>query len=139
MPTPTKFNCFIEDLGRKVHNLNTDTLKVMLSNTAPVATNTVKTNITEISSGNGYTAGGTAIGATGFSQTSGVGKLVGNDVVITASGGSIGPFQYAVVYNDTAASDQLICWVDHGSAITLTAGEAYTFDIDATNGLLQIG
>lgn len=139
MPTFTKFNCFTQDIGRKVHNLNTDTLKVMLSNTAPSLSNTVKSDITEISAGNGYTAGGTTITGSGYSQTSGVAKLSGSPVTFTASGGSISSFRYAIVYNDTAASDNLIGYLDHGSSITLADTESYTFDIDPTNGLLTIG
>jgi len=140
MPTFVKFDCFTQDLGRKVHNLNADTIKVMLTNTAPnVSTNTVKTDITEITAAHGYTAGGTAIGANAYAQTSGVAKFTGSDVVFTASGGSFGPFRYAVVYNDTAASDQLIGYIDHGSSISVTAPDSYTFDIDATNGLFTNG
>lgn len=139
MPAFTKFNCFTQDVGRKIHNLNSDTLKVMLTNTAPSLTNTVKSDITEISAGNGYTAGGHTIGASSFVQSSGVAKLGGSSVTITASGGSFGPFRYAVVYNDTAASDNLIGYIDHGSSISITAPDSYTFGIDATNGLLTIG
>src|ERR1043165_5870803 len=96
----TKFNQFVVDLGLKVHNLDTDVLKIMLTNTAPVATNTVKANLTEISAGNGYTAGG--FDAQGvWSGSGGTATLTCTNVVVTASGGSIGPFRYAVLYNDT--------------------------------------
>lgn len=135
-----KFRQFTEDLGRGVHNLNTGTLKVMLTNTQPVNTNAVKANITEIGTGNGYTAGGTAVGSSAYSQTAGVGKLTGNDVVFTASGGTIGPFQFAVLYNDTPTSpaDPLIGWWDYGSALTLQDGETFTVDVDASNGILTV-
>lgn len=140
MATYNKFRQFVEDVGRKVHNLNADTLKIMLTDTAPVNTNAVKADLTEISAGNGYTAGGTAVGSNAYSQTAGVGKLTGNDVVFTASGGSIGPFRYAVLYNDTPTSpaDPLIGWWDYGSSISLADGESLTVDIDATNGILQL-
>lgn len=138
MASYTKFNSFVEALAEKTHNLGSDTLKVLLTNTAPSAANTVKADITEISSGNGYTAGGTAITVTASSQTSGTYKLVGSDVVFTASGGSIGPFRYVVIYNDTAASDELIAYADYGSSITLASGETFTVDFDGSNGILQI-
>lgn len=138
MATYTKFNSFVEALAEKSHNLGSDTLKVMLTNTAPSASNTVKADITEISAGNGYTAGGTAITVSASSQTSGTYKLVGGDVVFTASGGSIGPFRYVVIYNDTATSDELIAYADYGSSITLASGETFTVDFDGTNGILQI-
>ncbi len=133
-----KINSFVEALAEKSHNLGSDVLKIMLTNSAPLATNTVKANITEISAGNGYTAGGTAVTITASSQTAGLYKLVGNDIVFTASGGSIGPFRYAVFYNDTATNDELIGWWDYGASITLLAGETLTVDLDATNGILTI-
>lgn len=122
-----KFNQFVVDLGLKVHNLDTDTLKVLLTNTAPVATNTVKANLTEISSGNGYTAGGSD--ATGvWSGSGGTATLTCTNIVITASGGSIGPYRYAVLYNDTPSSpaDPLIGWWDNSSSTTLADTEAVT-------------
>jgi hypothetical protein len=126
-----KFNCFVEDLAEKVHNLGSDTLKVMLTNSAPVASNTVKANLTDISAGNGYTAGGTAVTVTASSQTSGTYSLVGNDVVFTASG-AVGPFRYAVLYNDTSTSDSLIGWWDYGSNLTLANTETFTVDFGSS-------
>lgn len=134
-----KFNSFVEALAEKVHNLGSDTLKVMLTNTAPVATNTVKANITEIAAGNGYTAGGNTAAVTSSAQTSGTYKLVlGDPATWTASGGSIGPFQYAVLYNDTATNDELIGWWDYGSAVTLADGESFAVDFDPTTGVLTL-
>jgi hypothetical protein len=135
-----KHNQFVEDVAEKVHNLGSDTLKILLTNTAPTASNAVKGDLTEISAGNGYSAGGTAVTITSSAQSSGTYKLVGSDVVFTASGGSIGPFRYADIYNDTPTSpaDPLIGWWDYGSSITLATGETFTVDLDATNGILQI-
>ena len=142
MATFNKFNQFTEDLGHAVHNLASggDTLKILLTNTAPVASNSVKADLTEISAGNGYSAGGTAVGSTDYQQVSGVATLSGNDVVFTASGGTIGPFRYAVLYNDTPTSpaDPLIGWWDYGSAITLNALETFTVDINAGTGILTV-
>lgn len=139
MATFQKFNSFPEALAEKTHNLGSDTLKVMLTNAAPVATNTVKANLTDISAGNGYTAGGTAATISSSAQTSGTYKLVLADVVFTASGGSIGPFRYAVLYNDTASNDELIGWWDYGSSITLASTETFTVDFSASNGVLTLG
>jgi hypothetical protein len=140
MATFNKFNAFVEHLAEGVHNLQSHTLKVMLTNTAPVATNSVRADLTEIAAGNGYTAGGTAASVTSSAQTSGTYKLVLGDVVITASGGSIGPFRYAVLYNDTPTSpaDPLIGWWDYGSALTLANGESITWDADPTTGVLTL-
>lgn len=144
MASFNKFNQFVEDLAHAVHDLKTGTghtLKVLLTNTAPVAANAVKADLTEISAGNGYSAGGTTVGTLTGAQTSGTFKLVGGtDPLFTASGGSIGPFRYAVLYNDTPTSpaDPLIGWWDYGSSITLAAGETFTVDIDQTNGILTL-
>jgi hypothetical protein len=140
MATFNKFNSFVEDLSEKVHNLGADTLKVMLTNSAPIASNTIKANLTEISAGNGYTAGGNTPSITSSAQTSGTYKLVLADTVFTASGGSIGPFRYVTLYNDTPTSpaDPLIGWYDYGSSITLLDGETFTVDFDATNGVLTL-
>lgn len=137
MASFTKFYSFVEALAEKTHNLGSDTLKVVLTNSAPVAANTVLADITQIANGNGYTTGGTAATISSSAQTSGTYKLVLADVTFTASG-SMGPFRYAVLYNDTATSDELIGYWDYGSSITLAASETFTVDFDATNGVLQI-
>jgi hypothetical protein len=136
-----KFNCFVEDVAEKVHNLASDTLKVMLTNVAPIASNTIKSNLTEISAGNGYTAGGNTAAQSSSAQASGTYKLVLADPATwTASGGTIGPFRYAVLYNDTPTSpaDPLIGWWDYGSSVTLAIGETFTADMDPTSGVLTL-
>lgn len=136
MASFVKYDRFVENLAEKVHNLASDTLKIALTNTAPnVDTHTVLADITEISAGNGYSAGGTAVTVTGSSETAGSYTLTQSaDVVFTASGGSIGPFRYAVFYNDTPTSpaDPLIGYWDYGSSITLLTGETFTVDMGAT-------
>ena len=137
MATFSKFDCFVADLANKVHNLGSDALKIMLTNTGPSQTNTVKANITEITAGNGYTAGGMAVTITSSSQSSGLYKLIGSDPTITASG-SVGPFQYAVLYNSTPASGNLIGYWDRGSALTLANTDTFTVDLDQVAGILQL-
>ena len=132
-----KFNSFVEAVAEKVHNLGSDTLKVMLSNTLPVAANAVKADITEISAGNGYTAGGLTVPQAASAQSAGTYKLTLNDVTLTATG-AIGPFRYAVLYNDTATNKELIGWFDYGSAVTMANAETFLFDFDGTNGVLTI-
>ena len=136
MATYTKFNAFVEHLAEKVHNLGSDSLIVALTNTAPSASNTVLADITEISYTN---LSSRALTVASSSQTSGTYKLVLNDLVLTASG-SVGPFRYVVIYNDTPTSpaDPLIGYYDYGSSVSLASGETFTVDFDATNGLLQL-
>jgi len=138
MATFNKINSFVENVAEKVHNLGSDTLKVALTNSAPVATNTVLANITQIANGNGYTTGGTQATQSSSAQTSGTYKLVLADVLFTASGGSIGPFQYAVLYNDTATNDELIGWYDYGTPLTITSGNSFLVDFDPSTGIMTI-
>lgn len=135
MATLTKFYSFVEAVHEKVHNLGSDTLKVLLTNTAPSLSNTVKADISgELSTANGYTAGGATITVTSSAQSSGLYTLIASDVTWTASGGSIGPFRYAVIYNDTATNDELIGYIDYGYSVTVSSGQTFTIDFDQTSG-----
>lgn len=138
MATYTKFLQFTKDLVDGVHDFDAHTFKVALTNTAPVNTNTVLANITQVANGNGYTTGGTAT-TISTSTSSGTAKITGTDVVFTATG-SLGPFRYVVIYNDTPSSpaDPLIAFWDYGSSITLASTETFTVDFDATNGIAQL-
>lgn len=140
----TKLNGFVEHLAEKVHNLGSDTITVALSNTAPGSESTPPTgatgtnvlaNITEISYTN---CSSRAFTTSSSAQSSGTYKLVLNDLTLTASGGSVGPFQYVYIYNDTATNNELLGYYDHGSAVTLASTETYTIDFNATNGIIQI-
>jgi len=124
-----KFEQFVLDLAEKVHDTGVDLIKIALTNTTPLVTNTVFANITEIGAGNGYTAGGDDTTNT-HAEVTGTLTVSVVDVVWTASGGTIGPFQYVVAYNDTPASplDPLIAFWDHGSAVTLADAETFTVD-----------
>lgn len=133
-----KFNSFVEAVAEKVHNLGSDQLKVALTNTAPVATNTVYVNLTSpLATTNLSGATPFNITTTSSAQTSGTYKLVLTDLVLTATG-AVGPFQYIVIYNDTATNKELIGWYNYGSSISLASGDTFTIDFDATNGLLQL-
>lgn len=138
MATFNKFNSFVEAMAEKKHDLGADVLKVALTNTAPNATDTQLSNITQISAGNGYTTGGSTSTQSSSAQSSGTYKLVLGDVVFTASGGAMAQFRYAVLYNDTATNNELIGYWDYGSAVDLASGETFTWDADPTNGVIQL-
>jgi len=128
------FDCFAGDLGDKVHDLDADTLKVYLSNAAPSASaDAVKADLAEITAQNGYPSGGSDVTGV-WAESGGTGTLTATDVVFTASGGSFGPFRYAVLYNDTPTSpaDPLIGWWDYGSSISCNDGETFTVDFGAS-------
>jgi len=137
MATFTKFQPFVENLAEKVHNLGSDSLAVALTNTAPTAGLATLSQITEISYTN---CSARAITTSSSAQTSGTYKLVLDDLTLTASGGTVGPFRYVVIYNDTPTSpaDPLIGYYDYGSSITLNDTETLLIDFDGTNGLLQL-
>jgi hypothetical protein len=130
-----KFNSFTEALAEKVHNLGADTLEIALTNTAPVNTNTILANITQISYTN---LNARTVTVSGSSQTSGVYKLTITDKTLTSTGGSTGPFRYVVLFNQTATNDEVIGWYDYGSSITLGDGESLLLNFDDANGVLTI-
>ena len=131
MASYNKFQDFVEALGLGEHNLNTDTLNVYLSNATPSASaDADKADLAEITNENGYTAPVDIQNV--WSESGGTGTLAATDVVITASGGTVGPFRYAVIYNDTHSTDGLVCWWDYGSSITLQDGETFTIDFGAS-------
>lgn len=136
MASFNRFNPYSENVAEKVFNHGADTHKVVLSNSAPTASMALLSEITQIANGNGYTTGGSTAAVSSSSQSSGTYKLVLGDVVFTASG-SLGPFRYAVLYDDTATNDEMVGWWDYGSSITLSTGETFTWDADATNGIMQ--
>ena len=138
MATYQKFNSFVEALAEKAHNLGSDQLKIALTNTAPVAANEVYADLTAPLATTNL-SGATPFNVTTASsaQTSGTYKLALTDLVLTATG-NVGPFRYVVLYNDTAASDELIGFFDYGSSITLLNGETFTIDFDGTEGVLTL-
>ena len=144
-----KFNQFVANIGLELYELNTDSLYLILTNTSPNAADTVynhtaaqvqsTSNAAELTTGNGYTQGGAQAASNAYSQSSGLATLTANSVVWTASGGSIGPFRYIVMYDittGTVTTRPLIGWWDYGSALTLTTGN--TFTVTFASGVLTI-
>ena len=134
MATFNFFNSFTDAEAEKKHNLGADTLTLALTNSAPSASNTVLTDITQISYTNLSSRTWTI---TSSSQTSGDYKLIIADKSLTASGGSVATFRYVVIYNDTATNDELIGWYDTGAGQTLADGDQFNINFDDTNGLIQ--
>lgn len=137
MATFNKFQDFSEQLARGVHDFDAHVFKVALTNTAPTATQTsldTVTNHPAPAAANGYSAGGTAT-TISISETTGTTTVSGTQVVFTATAGGIGPFRYAILYNDTATSpaDALIGWWDYASSITLNDTETFTVKFSNTS------
>jgi hypothetical protein len=134
----TKFQDFAEQVLRGVHNFGAHTFKAALTNAAPAVGNTVLSDIAQIANGGGYAAGGYTLDAVVLTETAGVAKVMIADEVIAAAGGAVGPFRFVAVYNDTAASKNLVCFYDYGSSITLNDGETLTIDFDGAAGVFTL-
>jgi hypothetical protein len=130
----TKIDSFTEKLAEKVFNLGSDTLTVALTNTAHTASWSQLSDLTQVSYAN---LSSRVITTTSSAQTSGTYKLVLADLILSATG-SVGPFRYIYIYDDTATNDELIGYFDYGSAVTLTSGQSFTIDFDATTGILTL-
>lgn len=135
MATYNKFDVFVEDIHNGVHDLATDTLAVVFTNTVPTAGMALLANVTGA-------LDMTAVGitnqlvVTSSTQTSGTYSLIATDLDIVATGdldaGAL--FRYAVLYNlDTAVKvDPLIAWFDYSTSISLLNAETFTLDFDPT-------
>ena len=119
-----KFYPFVALLHNGGYTLSSDTIKVMLSNTAPTTSNAVKSDITEISAGNGYAAGGTALSGVTSTQTGGTYTLNSANLTVVTATGAVGPFRYPVLYD--ATTNNLLGYYDNGSSITLVNTETFT-------------
>lgn len=136
---------FVEHLAEGVHNLGTNQLVIALSNTAPgsegtppngATANCVLANVTEVSYTN---LSSRNVTTTTSAQTAGTYKLELADLTLNATG-TVGPFQYIYLYNDTPTSpaDPLIGYYDYGSPLTLNNGESLTIDFDQATGALTL-
>ncbi len=134
MASFNKINQFVADIANKVHNLGSDQITVALTDTLPVATNTVLANISQISYTNLSTRN---ITTTSSTQSSGLYKLILQNITLTASG-TVPQFRYVVIYNSTAGSGNLICWYDYGAEVNMNSGDTFGVSFDAVNGLLQL-
>jgi hypothetical protein len=138
MANANKFNQTIADIYNKVHAFNADTFKFMLSNVAPVAANAIKTDITEIAAGNGYTAGGVATTLTSSGQVSGLFKYICTiPVPAWTATGAFATFRYIVLYNSTPVNGNLIAWWDYGQSVVMVSTNTFTLTLDAVNGVVQ--
>lgn len=152
MASFNKFNPFVADIGLKKHNLNTDTIKLALfvAATAPTSADGTyadnagftlnSSGATEVANGNGYTANGSTLSTTAYSQSSGTATLTctASATTWTASGAGFA-LRYVVCYNITAGSSgtrPLIGYWDYASTVTLASGD--TFSVTLASGVLTI-
>lgn len=134
-----KFQAFVANLANGAFSMNADPLYVMFTNVAPQPTNAIQSDITEITPSGGYASGGIQVLIASSAQVNGVYSLipVGN-VVISASGGDIGPFRWIVLYDQSAPAGALIGWYDFGQSVLVENGLTFTMEFNLINGIIQI-
>ena len=135
MATFLPVNVLVDNLAAGVHVFGTNVIKAMLTNVAPSqSTTAVKTDVTEISAGNGYTAGGVNVNCTksrsGNVETIAIAPA---NPTWTANTGNMGTFRYVVFYDDTASGKPVLGFYDHGSAIILNGATGETYQILSSN------
>ena len=134
MATFNKFNALAADLPNGVHNLASDQLVVALTNSAPIATNSVLADITEIAYTNLSSRNLTTTSST---QTGGTYSLVLVDLPLTASG-NVEAWRYVVIYNSTPAANNLIAWYDRGGSVAMIDGDVITLDLTEAQTLFDL-
>lgn len=116
------YNRFKANLMNKIVDLEGDTIKVILldSTHAFTSTDTVLTDVSgnEISNGNGYTTGGATLATKAVTEAA----ATKWDAADTAWTSATFTANHAVIYDDTVATDDLICSIDFGGAKTVSAG-----------------
>ena len=143
MASFTKVNNFVKNAVHDM-DLESDQIAVALTNTAPGSESTDPTgdavgagviaNLTQISYSN---CSSRNVGTTSSTQSGGTYKLVLQDLTLTASG-TVGPFRYIYLFNDTVTGDPLIGLYDYGASVTLNNGDTFTLDFSPSNGVIQI-
>ena len=140
MASYNKFNSFVQYVSNGSFNLGSDAIKVGLTNTStsPTASITSYSQLSEVSATCGYSAGGTSVGSVTSAQVSGTETFAGNNVTWTANGATVGPFRYAVIYDSSFTTNNVIAWWDYGTSITMNSGDTFTvqFNGGAASGTI---
>jgi hypothetical protein len=137
MATYQKAFDFVDQLGQGKHILNSHTFNLMLATEFPSQSlDALKADVTEVTTGNGYTTGGIALTGVTWVETAGTATFTcTNDPSWTASGAGIANIRSAVLFNDTQGTPAkpLVASWDYGSTITLlAAGESFNVTIAAS-------
>lgn len=138
--TVAYFDKFIENVGKNLIDLDTHTFKIMLVNNYTYDStdeDLVHIGSVEIANGNGYSTGGAALTGVTFAFGGGVTKWDADDVSWSASGGTIGVTDGAILYDDSATDDKLVCYIDFGQDESAGDGTDFKITFNAS-GILTI-
>jgi hypothetical protein len=123
MAAANKFNAWVE-VWSEAANLGTDQFTIALTNTLPVAANSVLADLTEISYTN---LSSRNVTTTSSSQAAGTYTLVLTDLTLTATG-TVPTFRYVVLYDSTIAGGALALWWDVGSTVDMVITNTFLID-----------
>jgi hypothetical protein len=140
MAAGIKYNVVAANPWLGKYNLASDTIKFLLTNTAPVpGTDTTYASISanELANGNGYTTGGATATLTSASQTGGLFKYIATLPNPTWSFTGAATFRYVVAYDFTATNKDLLGAWDYGASITTVNGDTFQMLLDAVAGVIQ--
>ena len=137
------------DLGNKIHNLSSDTLKlgITIGTTTPSVTTagphwggTGTTNFAseQVATGTSYSSGGPTLTTVTWTIVSGVPTLRADVVTVAQDATGFTNGRWGIVYNSTDANKRALGYVDLGSARSIQGG-ALTVDWNAaTNDILTL-
>ena len=131
-----------EEMAAKAVDIENDTFKIILCGSASNANDTSVVALAaitnQLATGNGYVQNDKAIDLAD-NQVGSVYTITADSPAWTAAGGNIGPFRYAVIYDDSHPSDLIIahCVVD-ATPQDLTIFDGQTGTISAPSGVVVV-
>lgn len=133
-----RFHSFTKALAEKKHDLTSDSLKIVLTLEEPsIANNQVKADLEgQLAPGNGYPEGGLALKSQHRTEA-GKYELWASPLYLKAEDGDIGPFRFVVLYNASAAGQELLGFWDYGEPVTVLTDEV--FPLKFSDGILSLG
>ena len=129
MATFVMFDEFILDLGDEIHDMAADTFKfgLVTSAAAPAATTATPRwgdfSANEVTTGTSYSAGGVSMTGQLWQEDGTDTELELNSFTINQDASGFTNARYGILYNDTAAADQAVGFVDFGSDQSIQSGD----------------
>lgn len=122
-------------------DFSADSFKIILMNNAftfnkDTHATYADVSASELATGNGYTANSKTLAGVAVTEddTDDRAEVIWSTVTWTASGGSIGPSNGAIIFDDTTTDDTVIGYIDFGEAKTATDGGNFNISNIASYG-----